>query len=141
MPLADLNLLTSLASQAAKNAHSPYSGFRVGAVALFHENPHTPFNGVNVENASYGLTICAERAAIFSGIAQGGKTLAAIAIACRDREDAVIPCFYPCGACLQVIAEFATPDTAIFLHDIGAFKLIDFLNKPFALKFDGRSTP
>lgn len=135
------NLLTDAASQAAKNAYSPYSGFRVGAAVLFHEQPHTLFTGANVENASYGLTICAERAAIFSGIAQGGRKLAAVALACRDSEDIVIPCFYPCGACLQVIAEFADEATDIFLHDTGQFKLADFLKQPFALEFRGRLAP
>lgn len=141
MLLNDYKLLTSVASQAATNAHAPYSGFRVGAVALFEELPHTLFSGVNVENASYGLTICAERAAIFAGVAQGGRKLLAVAIACRDAENAVLPCFYPCGACLQVIAEFANPETALFLHNKGAFKLTDFLTTPFSLEFHGGSAP
>lgn len=141
MLLDDYKFLTDVASNAAKNAYSPYSGFRVGAAVLFREAPHTLFTGVNVENASYGLTICAERAAIFSGVAQGGRTLAAVAIACRDSENDVVACFYPCGACLQVIAEFADQDTALFLHNRGQFKLSDFLTTPFSLGFRGGSAP
>ena len=141
MMLNDYKLLTTVASGAAKNAYSPHSGFRVGAAAVFREVPHTLFTGVNVENASYGLTICAERAAIFSGVAQGGRTLVAIAIACRNSENDVISCFYPCGACLQVIAEFADQDTLLFLHNKGEFKLSDFLTTPFSLGFRGGSAP
>lgn len=135
----DYKLLTGVASQIAANAYSPYSGFRVGAAVVFEEISYTLFSGVNVENASYGLTICAERAAIFSGVAQGGRKLAAVAIACRNAENVTIPCFYPCGACLQVIAEFADKNTDIFLHDKGQFKLTDFLTTPFALEFRGGS--
>lgn len=116
----------------AKNAYAPYSGFKIGCVVLFDESP-TPFYGVNVENASYGLTICAERAAIFSGISAGLRKLKLVAISCRDKNDKTLPCFQPCGACLQVISEFADDTTDIFLDGIGAFKLADFLPRQFRL--------
>lgn len=134
MVLVDHKFLTNTASYAAESAYSPYSGFKVGAAVVFKELPHTLFRGVNVENASYGLTICAERAAIFAGIASGGKKLAAVAIACKNKDNETIACFQPCGACLQVIAEFAEQDTLIFLHQRGEFKLADFLPAPFMLK-------
>lgn len=137
MNLVDYELLTNFAALAALNAYSPYSGFRVGAAVVFKETPQAVYTGVNVENASYGLTICAERAAIFSGVTNGGKKLAAVAIACRNNTSAIIPCFQPCGACLQVIAEFADQDALIFLHQRGQFKLSDFLPAPFSLEMRG----
>lgn len=131
--LVDYKFLTDVARHVSLQAYSPYSGFKVGAAAVFEEAPHSLFSGVNVENSSYGLTICAERSAIFAGVANGGKKLAAVAIACRNRDGAVISCFQPCGACLQVIAEFARPETLIFLDRRGEFKLSDFLPAPFSL--------
>jgi cytidine deaminase len=125
--------LVLAARLAAKNAYSPYSGFRVGCAAVFDGCFLTPFRGVNVENASYGLTICAERAAIFSGVSAGVRTLDKLAIACLSRYDIVIPCFQPCGACLQVISEFAAEHTEIVLDGVGVFKLHDFLPRKFTL--------
>lgn len=125
--------LANLARLAAKNAYSPYSGFKVGCAALFDGGFPTPFCGTNVENASYGLTICAERSAIFSAVAAGRRKLNVLAISCLDKDDKMIPCFSPCGACLQVIAEFATPDTEIFLDGGPLCKLRDFLPNAFKL--------
>lgn len=127
------NGLTKTAQLAAKNAYSPYSGFKVGCAAVFDGCFLTPYCGTNVENASYGLTICAERSAIFSGISAGRRKLNAVAIACRDKDDKIIRCFQPCGACLQVIAEFADDSTVILLDGIGVFKLCDFMPAPFSL--------
>lgn len=79
-------------------AYAPYSSFRVGAAALSADG--LLFSGVNVENASYGLTCCAERAALFSAVASGQRSIIALAIA---SEGGVAPC----GACRQVIAELA----------------------------------
>jgi cytidine deaminase len=82
-----------------EHAHAPYSGFRVGAAVLTEAgNVHA---GCNVENASYGATICAERAAIFRMVANGEKHVVAVAIFVDDTEPAM-----PCGMCRQVIAEF-----------------------------------
>jgi cytidine deaminase len=125
-----MDALHTLAQNAAKNAYSPYSGYKVGAAAIFDGQL---FCGVNVENASYGLTICAERAAIFSGVAAGFRRLDKIAIACLDKDNNNLACFQPCGACLQVIAEFADEATEIILDGIGTFKLRDFMPAPFSL--------
>lgn len=125
--------LVLAARLAAKNAYSPYSGFRVGCAAVFDGSFLTPFFGVNVENASYGLTICAERAAIFSAISAGRHTLDKLAIACLDKNNIVMPCFQPCGACLQVISEFAAGHTEIVLDGLGVFRLHDFLPRAFTL--------
>lgn len=91
--------LLELAREASKNAYAPYSNFPVGACVLT-ANGKT-FKGCNVENASFGLTICAERAAIASAISNGEKEITAIAI-----YSPKMPNCLPCGACRQVIYEF-----------------------------------
>ena len=94
--------LLALARAAEKNAHAPYSNFRVGAAILL-ENGDI-FTGCNVENASYGLTNCAERSAIFAAVSKlGSKQVRIKAIAVTNDHN--VPCS-PCGACRQVIAEF-----------------------------------
>jgi cytidine deaminase len=103
------NELIAAAKRAYENAYAPYSNFRVGAAMLL-ENGQI-FSGCNVENASYGLTNCAERTAIFSAVsALGAKQVRIRAIAVvNDREVACSPC----GACRQVISEFG-PDAEVF---------------------------
>ncbi|MGL5149619.1 MAG: cytidine deaminase [Clostridium sp.] len=88
------------AINARENAYCPYSNFKVGAAALFEDG--NIYIGCNVENASYGATNCAERTAIFSGVAQGNKILKELALI-GDINNYT----YPCGICRQVIAEFA----------------------------------
>jgi cytidine deaminase len=100
--------LQSAARKAAENAYAPYSGFRVGAALLFDDGYIA--TGCNVENVSYGLTICAERTALFSAVAQHGSDHKIVAIAVTNLNDAASP---PCGACRQVLAEFAAPDAVI----------------------------
>jgi cytidine deaminase len=102
----------------------------VGAAVAFTESPG-PHRGANVENGSYGLTICAERAAIFAGVAAGGRRLVQVALTCRDRDGTLVAKIAPCGACLQVIAEFGSADTAIEIDGRGSFRLADFLPRPF----------
>ncbi len=89
------------AQAARSHAYAPYSGYSVGAAVLAASGEI--YGGCNVENASYGLTICAERNAIFSAVAAGERKLSAIAII--GPEDGELP--YPCGACRQVMTEFA----------------------------------
>jgi len=94
--------LLKLARDAQQNAYAPYSKFRVGAAVLL-ENGEI-FTGCNVENASYGLTNCAERSAIFAAVSKlGGANVRIRAVAVVNDQD--VPCS-PCGACRQVIAEF-----------------------------------
>lgn len=96
------NYLLELAREAQHKAYAPYSKFRVGAAVLL-ENGDI-FTGCNVENASYGLTNCAERSAIFAAVSKlGGANVKIRAVAVVNDHDA--PCS-PCGACRQVIAEF-----------------------------------
>lgn len=127
-PVADD--LIARARQVAARAYSPYSGWQVGAAVVFAERDE-PFVGANVENGSYGLAICGERAAIFAGVAAGGRRLLRVGLTCRDREGTLVAKIAPCGACLQVIAEFGAPDTLIEIDGRGSFRLADFLPRPF----------
>lgn len=97
-----------------QHAYAPYSYFKVGAALLTSDGQ--VFTGCNVENASYGLTNCAERTAIFSAVARNGPgwTIQAIAVV----NDQNVPCS-PCGACRQVIAEFGPEAIVIFQGDKG----------------------
>ena len=117
MKKIDVMKLLRAAAIAAKNAHAPYSKFRVGSALLADDGKI--FNGCNVENASYGLTICAERNAVFSAVASGKKKFSAIAIVASGDKPP-----YPCGACRQVLAEFCGPETKVFIAPIS--KLADF---------------
>lgn len=99
--------LMPIAREVAAKAYAPYSKFKVGCA--FRSVSGRVFTGCNVENASYGLTICAERNAIFHAVAEEGPAMkiATMAVVCIGHE------FPPCGACRQVIAEFATPETTV----------------------------
>ncbi len=111
----DYDLLLQSARDILRHAHAPYSGFKVGAAILTHEGKI--FTGCNVENASYGLTICAERSAIFTAVAnsEGGK-LALRAVAVVNEKE--VPC-PPCGACRQVISEFGMDTIVLFKSEAG----------------------
>ncbi|MGA3081740.1 MAG: cytidine deaminase [Terracidiphilus sp.] len=102
-----LNLL-DLARKAGRHAYAPYSGFRVGA-ALRLANGEI-VTGTNVESVSYGLTICAERAAVVQAVTQCGPRIRIEAVAIANLNDAPSP---PCGACRQVLAEFTLPDARV----------------------------
>jgi cytidine deaminase len=102
--------LLQSAKKVMKNAHAPYSNFRVGAAILLSNGKI--FSGCNVENASYGMTNCAERTAIFSAVAQLGPKIEIRAVSVVN--DQGVPCS-PCGACRQVIYEFG-PDATIFFQ-------------------------
>ncbi|MDD8017624.1 MAG: cytidine deaminase [Bacteroidota bacterium] len=112
--------LISRATQAKKNAYAPYSKFRVGAAILTDDG--TIFDGSNVENASYGLTICAERNAVFQAVHAKKRKITAVAVTSDEKTFIT-----PCGACRQVIAEFADPDTEIILITVdGKWKVVKF---------------
>lgn len=98
----EIQKLMDCAIKARENAYSPYSHFAVGAALLCEDG--TLFEGCNIENASYGLTNCAERTAIFKAVSEGHTTFKALAVV-ADTEG---PCA-PCGACRQVMAEFKIP--------------------------------
>jgi len=102
------NELVNAATDALKHAHAPYSNYKVGAALLCADG--TVFTGCNVENASFGLTNCAERSAVFAAVAAGQKNFEAIAIAASQT-----PAPFPCGACRQVLAEFCKPEIPVYV--------------------------
>lgn len=119
------------ASIAAGSAHAPYSRFRVGAAVLADGRIYT---GCNVENASYGLSMCAERVAVFAAVAAGAKQLQAVAVACIDAPEQSPPgMLMPCGACRQVLAEFGGADLPVHIVGVGSLRLQDLLPNPFTL--------
>lgn len=98
--------LFALAKEARESAYAPYSDFKVGAALLGESG--TIYLGCNVENASFGLTVCAERVALFKAVSEGERVFKAIAIYAGNKS---VP---PCGACLQVMAEFGDLDILLF---------------------------
>ena len=129
----DDKALIELAKQARAHAYAPYSGFAVGAAALSADG--RVFLGCNIENASYGLTNCAERTAIFSAVAAGAKELAALAVVADGEQ----PCS-PCGACRQVVAEFAVK--RIILANLAGKSRIVTAEEllPYAFSLDNNKT-
>ena len=105
---ATLDEITQRALDAARNSYSRYSGFSVGAALKLSNGKIVA--GANVENASYGLTICAERSALVSAVSQFGPAIRVEAVVVVNLNDAPSP---PCGACRQVLSEFVTPDAPI----------------------------
>ena len=103
-------IMAQKACEVMEKAYAPYSKYHVGACVKAEDG--SLFTGCNVENASYGLTNCAERSAIFSMISAGKRKITAIAIVGSGEEIGS-----PCGACRQVIREFAEPDAPIYLCD------------------------
>ena len=123
--------LLRAARKAMQHAYAPYSQFRVGAALLTSDGKIV--TGCNVENASYGMTNCAERTAIFSAIAQSGPWLNIRALAVVN--DQGVPCS-PCGACRQVIYEFG-PDATVFFQSAKGWKeshITELLPEGFRLK-------
>jgi cytidine deaminase len=102
---SELNALLERAKQASAQAYVPYSGYRVGSAVRCKDG--SIYSGCNIENASFSLTICAERTAIFKAVSEGNREFSAIAI--YVDSDKIFP---PCGACRQVISEFA-PDMVV----------------------------
>jgi cytidine deaminase len=128
MPLTDNDLaLYERARGASANAYAPYSRFPVGAALLTAGGQ--VFTGANVENASFGLTCCAERTAIFTAVSAGHSDLAAIAVHAKAESAP------PCGACRQVMAEFAPQLRVIWRRDgeLVASSLSDLLPDGFRL--------
>ena len=104
--------LRQAATGAAQHAYAPYSNFRVGAALLLDNG--SIVTGCNVENASFGLTICAERAAMVQAVTQFGPAVLVRAIVVTNLNQAASS---PCGACRQFLAEFAPPETPVYFPD------------------------
>jgi len=120
------------AFEAKENAYAPYSGFKVGAALLCSDG--SIYKGCNVENASYPVTLCAERAAVASAVSNGNTKFKAIVITGGDEY-----CF-PCGMCRQALAEFGDKDFLVVLakseSDIKVYKLADLLPECFVLSVE-----
>jgi cytidine deaminase len=116
-----LEKLLELAHQAALHSYSPYSKFRVGA-ALRLSNGEI-VTGTNVENVSFGLTICAERAALVSAVSQFGPEIRIEAVAVANRNGMASP---PCGACRQMLAEFIRPGAPVIFPTDDGIKTMAF---------------
>ena len=125
--------LIKKAVAAMRHSYAPYSRFRVGAALLTREE--RVFQGCNVENASYGLTLCAERTALGAAISAGHRHFTALAVASSGQTVSM-----PCGACLQTLAEFCRPDFVIVTATArnpthpAVLTLKDLLPKAFQLK-------
>jgi homotetrameric cytidine deaminase len=116
-----LKKLVELAKQAAQNSYSPYSKFRVGAALRL--NNGKVVMGTNVENASLGLTICAERAALVRAVSQFGPKIRVEAVAVANLNGRPSP---PCGACRQMLAEFAVPDAPVVFPSVDGMRTMAF---------------
>ncbi|MDO5014916.1 MAG: cytidine deaminase [Clostridia bacterium] len=114
--------LIFMAENAAENAYAPYSNFNVGACILCEDGEI--FTGFNIENSSYGATVCAERVALFNAVSQGNTNFTAMAVTSM-----------PCGICLQTLSEFCKPDFKIIVKsDFGEyeeFSMSELLPYPF----------
>lgn len=123
--------LLEYARSAATLAYAPYSRFRVGAAVVASGRI---FLGANVENASYGLSMCAERVAAFKAASDGLTRLSMVAISCIDADPALgAPGRMPCGACRQVLAELAASETPVIIDGVGSLTLADLLPHAFRL--------
>ena len=119
--------LAIAALAARENAHAPYSHFRVGAA--LEDSSGRVHTGCNVENASYGLTLCAERVAVFKAMSEGARSFRRIAIAADT--DTLTP---PCGACRQILWEFGGDLEVLLVNPRGkseALRLKDLFPRPF----------
>ncbi len=123
--------LLAAAREAADQAHCPYSKFHVGAAVRCTDG--TVVSGCNVENASYGLTICAERVALFNCVAQGLQPLE-LAVSCVDaQQDAALASRMPCGACRQVMQELLPNGAIVHIDGIGERRIEQLLPDGFGL--------
>lgn len=130
--------LSAAAKEARESAYSPYSDVSVGAALLCSSGKI--YIGANIENASYSLTVCAERVAIFNAVMNGESEFVAIAIAGGKRGLDVSSAFPPCGACRQVMAEFGKPDMKVVIVDDSGYQVYG-LGELLPLQFDGDFLP
>lgn len=120
--------LFMLAKEAMQNSYAPYSNYNVGAVLLTKNGDI--YSGCNIENASYSVTCCAERTALFSAIASGEKQFSAICIV-GGKNGEITDYAMPCGICRQALAEFCNADFKVYVgkseYDIKEFTLSELL--------------
>lgn len=130
LPSSELAQLMECARHAAQQAYAPYSKFRVGA-ALRLTNGEV-VSGANVENVSFGLTICAERAALVRAVSEFGPDIRINAVAVTNLNGAASP---PCGACRQMLSEFVLPDAPVTFPAAGGERTMPFAEL-FPLAFE-----
>lgn len=120
--------LCDISMKAQKNAYVPYSGFRVGAALLCEDG--TVYTGCNIENASYGATICAERCAIYKAVSEGNCNFVKIAVTSSEGDFTM-----PCGICRQVLAEFMKEGYIITTNgkEIKTYKVEELIPESFHL--------
>jgi cytidine deaminase len=126
-----MDQLAQAALAARENAHAPFSKFKVGAA--LEDTAGCVHTGCNVENATYGLTVCAERVAVFKAISEGARKFRRIAVAADT--DVLTP---PCGACRQILWEFCGDIELVLINPRGAaetFRLSDLFPRPFDASF------
>ena len=117
----DMEGLFAEARKAADSAYAPYSRFRVGAALLASDG--AVYTGCNVENRSFGLTVCAERNAVFKAVSCGQRSFKALALSTPDSQSPV----GPCGACRQVLSEFMEPSCPVLFGGSGKEKMLTTL--------------
>ena len=123
--------LLAAAREAADQAHCPYSNFHVGAAVRCSDG--TVVTGCNVENASYGLTICAERVSLFNCVAQGLQPLE-LAVSCVDAQNNTsLSSRMPCGACRQVMQELLPNNAIVHIDGVGQRRINQLLPEGFGL--------
>jgi cytidine deaminase len=122
----DRRQLLDKANDVALNAYAPYSNFRVGAAVLGEKGTYV---GVNVENASYGLALCAERSALAAALTAGDKNIRAIAVACPNASSRSTR--MPCGACRQWMLELAPNAEVLITGYDKPFRIEELLPNPF----------
>lgn len=128
--------LRAEAQRAAENAYAPYSGFRVGAALQLASGEVV--TGTNVENVSYGLTICAERSALVRAVAELGPQIRIVAVAVANLSGAASP---PCGACRQMLSEFVVADAPVVFPAADGTRTLTFselLPLAFEMKLEGK---
>jgi|SRR5947209_9544319 len=125
-----LDSLLVQARAAAQNSYSPYSGFKVGAALRLTSGEIV--TGTNVENVSYGLTMCAERSALVRAVSECGPGIRIAAVAVMNLNSAASP---PCGACRQMLAEFILPDAPVVFPAAEGVRVMSF-SELLPLAFD-----
>lgn len=125
-----IETLLQHAHTVAENSYSPYSGFKVGAALRLTSGEIV--TGTNVENVSYGVTICAERSALVRAVSEFGPGIRIAAIAVANLNDSASP---PCGACRQMLAEFVLPDAPVAFPAAGGIRVMGF-SEVLPLAFD-----
>ncbi len=125
--------IIKLAKEIIKNSYALYSKYNVASIVKTDKG--NVYWGVNIENASYGLTICAERVAIFNAVSHGERKIKEIYIAVNNEEPAI-----PCGACLQVLSEFGDDNTKIYSFSLTSNKIKHWtLKEIFPYRFSSKN--